>query len=294
VSSRRRRPSQKRVLARAVRLTLLPALVRTTIQRRRVTILVYHDPAPETLERHAAALRRFYTIISLRALVEAHKEGRVGSLPTRSLVLTIDDGHKGNHRLKPVLERGRIPVTIFLCSGIVGTKRPFWFRHVARPAELKAISDEDRQLRLSRLGLAEGVEVAERDALADDEIEDLKGIADLQSHTVSHPILPRCPPEKARAEIEDSRAQLERAYGLHVYALAYPDGAYSEREVAIARSSGYDCAVTVDPGFNTSATDVFRLRRICIDDADGVDVLLVKASGIWDLVKRGLRPAPGS
>ena len=112
---------------------------------------------------------------------------------------------------------------------------------------------------------------------------------DVQSHTITHPILPFCPTEKAEHEIVDSRRQLEAEYGFDVYALAYPNGAYSDRDCAIARAAGYECAVTVDLGFNTGATDVYRLKRIAIDDADGKDELSVKACGLWGLLKRFLR-----
>jgi poly-beta-1,6-N-acetyl-D-glucosamine N-deacetylase len=276
----------KQVIARALRMTLLPAVLRATIQRRRATIVVYHDPSPDVFGRHVDALERHYTVISLRDLVEARKHDRVESLPARSLVITIDDGHKGNYRLKPVLERLNAPVTIFLCSAIVGTQRRFWFKHVRHPAAFKEISDEDRQKELSKLGFDESAEAEERDALSEREIEDLKGLVDFQSHTRSHPILPQCTAAKARTEISDSRRQLEETHGLRVFAIAYPDGAYSEREIAIARTSGYECGVTVDLGFNSSGTDIFRLKRICVDDRDSIDVMLVKVCGLWDFVKR--------
>ena len=51
------------------------------------------------------------------------------SLPPKSLIVTFDDGHIGNYDLLPVLRAKKIPVTIFLCAGIIDTKRHFWFKH---------------------------------------------------------------------------------------------------------------------------------------------------------------------
>ena len=43
------------------------------------------------------------------------------------MVVTFDDGHIKNHSLLPVFKKYQVPVTIFLCSGIVDTGKHFWF-----------------------------------------------------------------------------------------------------------------------------------------------------------------------
>ena len=43
--------------------------------------------------------------------------------------------------------------------------------------------------------------------------------------------------------------------------------------------------MTVDLGFNSSRTDPFRLKRIGVDDKDGIDELIVKVSGVWGLLR---------
>src|SRR5207302_6644640 len=123
-----------------------------------------------------------------------------------------------------------VPVTIFLCSAIVGTNRRFWFASVDDPEPLKRLPDADRIARLEALGLAEDADAAEREALSEAEISALSGpLVDFQSHGRSHPILPRCDGEKARREIVDSRRELTERYGLDVYAFAYPNGEHSSR-----------------------------------------------------------------
>src|SRR5262249_6843427 len=138
---------------------------------------------------------------------------------------------------------------------------------------------------LESIGFRDDDELAERESLSDDEILELSGkLVDFQSHTVTHPILPWCSEAKARDEVVRSRTALMTRYDLDIYALAFPNGDYSARDLALAREAGYRCALTLDRGFNMSTTDPFRLRRIGIDDVDGIDELIVKASGVWGLV----------
>ncbi len=261
----------RRAVFLLVRTTMVPALVRELLQRRRATILVWHDPDPDTFERHVRLLRRLYTPISLRELVEALREGRTRTLPPKPLVLTLDDGHRGNARLLPVIEGYRLPVTIFLCSAIVATERPFPFSLGGRRRPFSGPCQEARHFGLSA-----------------EEIGRMRAVVDLQSHTRTHARLPVCSEEAARREIAGSKRDLEERYGLDVYALAYPNGEYSPRDAALAREAGYLCALTADPGFNGPGTDLYRLRRLVVDDADGLSELVVKASGVWGFLRRGL------
>lgn len=269
---------------RMLRLTGIPALMRETVGRRGVTIVLYHDPDPSNFERHLLLLRRLYNVIELRAFADALQSGTIGQLPLRSLVVTLDDGHRRNRELLTVLERLQVPVSIFLCASIVGSGRLYWFKHVDDPEPLKRIPDAERLERLRSEGLPEEGRV--REALSDQEIREMAGpFVDFQSHGLSHPILPRCDEAKARAEIFESRAQLESRYGLGVYAFSYPNGDCGEREVRLVREAGYVCAITVEPGINSAGSDPYRLKRICIDDPDGIDAMVVKSSGFWGVIR---------
>jgi poly-beta-1,6-N-acetyl-D-glucosamine N-deacetylase len=276
----------RKLVFRALRLSFLPVLFRETLQRRRVTIVLYHDPDPRAFEHHLSVLKRHYSIIDLRAFVDVLGSANTSRLPRKSLVITLDDGHRRNRALLPVLERADVPVTIFLCASIVGSDRLFWFKHVEDPEPLKRIPDAERLDRLRVAGVPEYGE--EREALSDEEIREMSGrYFDFQSHGRLHPILPRCDDEMARAEVLESRGDLASRYGLDIYAFSYPNGDYSDRELRLVRDAGYRCAVTVEPGFNSAGIDPYRLRRICIDDPDGIDELLVKSSGLWGAI-RGL------
>jgi peptidoglycan/xylan/chitin deacetylase (PgdA/CDA1 family) len=125
--------------------------------------------------------------------------------------------------------------------------------------------------------------------LSADEIAELRKTVDIQSHTVLHPILPRCESDRAHREIAESRRDLEANFGVSVYALAYPNGDYTDREIELARAAGYECALSMDFGFNSAATPMFRLKRICINDDAGINELALKASGVWGWMQRWVR-----
>jgi peptidoglycan/xylan/chitin deacetylase (PgdA/CDA1 family) len=279
-------PSRGKLLCVVIRLTLLPWVLREVFQRRKVTILLYHDPSPRRFANHLAILKKTYNIVSLRRFVEAHLAGTLAGLPPKSLVLTFDDGHRGNYALKSLLQELPAPPTIFVCSGVIGTSNRFWFQLIADSEPLKRIPDDER---LAELGAHEEEHRSpqvEPEALSREQIAELKPYVDFESHTISHPILPYCDGAKAWTEIRDSRRQLESSYGLSVFALSYPNGDYSAREVMFARRAGYSCGLSVDFGFNSARTDLYRVRRIAIDDEDDSHKLMLKACGLWGFLKR--------
>jgi poly-beta-1,6-N-acetyl-D-glucosamine N-deacetylase len=267
-----------------------PWLLREVLQKRKVTIVVYHAPTHDRAREHFEILCARYNVIALTDYVRARREGTVRSLPPKSLVITLDDGHRTNFELKPILERLRLPITIFLCSGVVGTNRHFWWSHTRSTQEArncKRMQDASRLQLLHERDYRPDQEYHDRQSLAEHEIAQLKHCVDFQAHTVTHPILPACADDEAERQIHECKKDLEQKHNLKIYALAYPNGDYSPRELDLVRKTGFDCAVTLDPGFNDAETDLLRLRRIPLPDDASINELLVKTSGLWDLL--GLR-----
>ena len=126
-------PPVKRLCRSAVfallRFSGLPFLVRELWQRNKVTIVAYHELDAACADAQFAALRARYNVISLARFLAAGTSQSVGRLPRKALIITFDDGHRSNYGLTSVIEKHRIPVTIFLCSGIVGTHRHYWWLH---------------------------------------------------------------------------------------------------------------------------------------------------------------------
>jgi peptidoglycan/xylan/chitin deacetylase (PgdA/CDA1 family) len=283
----------KRAIFFLMRMTLVPFFTREVIQRKKVTIIYYHDPDLGTMNSHIEALRKKYNIISLKEFIDAVRSNNGSTLPKKSLIITYDDGHVGNFALLPIFSRYEVKPTIFLCTGLAGTKRHFWFiesRGRLDVGELNAVPCDERIERLKGIGFAEDKEYESRQALSKDEIGKMKGIVDFQSHTVFHASLPRCSDERANREILDSKRDLTQKFGLDPFALSYPNGDYSPKIVDMARKAGYACGITADPGFNDIRTDLFRLKRICMRDSGGGSEAIVRASGFYDRIRRVLKP----
>ncbi|HEY1023905.1 MAG TPA: polysaccharide deacetylase family protein [Sphingobacteriaceae bacterium] len=262
------------------------------IQRNKVTILVFHDISKATAERTFSYLSSRYNIIRLDQFLEACERKDQNLIPEKALIVTFDDGHIRNYSLLPLLERFAMPCTIFLCAGIINTKRHFWFKHrheTVSVEELKKKSTEHKLKLLAESGFHPERDYEFPQALTKLQIRKMAGMVNMEAHTMFHPCLPNCTDLQARTEIFGSKETLEHQFGLRIKALAYPNGDYTEREIALTKEAGYRCGVTVDAGFNTIASDLYKLRRIDTNDTDDINELIVKTSGLWTFFKSGFR-----
>ena len=119
----------KRVSFLLMRLSIMPLLIREIVQRKYVTILYYHDINPETFRLHIGYLNQKYKILSLRKFIDSIKNDKVNTLPSKSLIITFDDGYQKNYDLLPIIKFYNINPTISLVTGIINTKRHFWFNY---------------------------------------------------------------------------------------------------------------------------------------------------------------------
>jgi peptidoglycan/xylan/chitin deacetylase (PgdA/CDA1 family) len=100
-------------------------------------ILMYHrigvpdaDPwqlavSPEHFNEHLQVLKRRALALRVRDLAAALRRGVT---PRRFLVVTFDDGYADNlAEAKPLLERHDVPATVFIASGWLGRRAPFWW-----------------------------------------------------------------------------------------------------------------------------------------------------------------------
>jgi peptidoglycan/xylan/chitin deacetylase (PgdA/CDA1 family) len=103
-------------------------------------ILIYHrvhpepgpfmiDPVPpERFELQMRHLARAYRPLPLGELLE---RSRAGTVPEGAVAVTFDDGYADNaEHAMPILARHRIPATVFLVTGCIGTGRIPWHDEV--------------------------------------------------------------------------------------------------------------------------------------------------------------------
>jgi len=273
-------------IAALVRWSGIGLLVRHTIARRRASILVYHDPTPEQLERHLKYLSRRYNFVSLGEVVDAMKSGGWDDLPDRSLVLTFDDGHVGNAKLVDLFARYGVKPTVYVCSQIADTNRHFWFMDVDDPGKLMKLSNGHRMAALQEAGFLPRKTHEDRQAIDAADIGRMREVVDFAAHTRFHPILPACSDEEAAIEIGSSRTEIEQLTGQPCLDFSYPNGDYGDREVELAQQAGYRSARTVDLGWNTARTDPFRLKCLGTSDTASINRLAGDLSGVSGWVAR--------
>lgn len=272
-----------KLIFKVLRISGLPVLVRELIQRNKVTILLFHDISKETAEQTFSYLSRKYNIIDLNDFIEAH-ERKIGSkLPKKALIITFDDGNIRNYEILPSIRKYNIPVTIFLCTSIINTNRQYWFKSETLSVSVSKfyLQSNEWYTDLLKYGFEKDKEFDKPQALQNTHIEDMKHYVNFQSHTMYHPILPKCNEREAQKEIFGSKEILENTYGLKINAISYPNGDYSERDILLSKEAGYKCGITVDFGYNTIETDIFKLKRLSVNDTDDINELIVRASGVW-------------
>jgi len=127
-----------------------------------------------TADRHFSALH--YVPIGLQAYLKATPEKNKAP-STEAVIVTIDDDHESVYRLKPLLAKHQMPVTVFLCSGLAGTNRRFWFSANGldtKPRQyFNSVPDETRVTALRVMGFDDYFESVKRES-------QLKEVVDFQ------------------------------------------------------------------------------------------------------------------
>ena len=174
---------------------------------------------------HAVTLRRVY----------GYWRGR-NALPRRPIVLSFDDGYRGQFTIAaPLLRMLRWPGVLNLEYG-----------HLVH---------QDLTGPMIRRMLADGWELA--------------------SHTLTHPDLTTVTPTKLRREVARSRQLLRRRFGVPVSFFCYPGGQFDMRVVRAVSAAGYLGATTTMFGLARRSRP-FTMARIRIDSDDGPHELAKK------------------
>jgi poly-beta-1,6-N-acetyl-D-glucosamine N-deacetylase len=265
--------------------TGLHVIYRWLFQKDKVTILVFHEFSSLYSRKIFKYLNKKYNIISLIDFVNytnKKESNHISSLKNK-LIITIDDGHKSNFKLFNCIKDMNLSMTIFLTTGLVGTKKGFWWNNNKSSHDnefLKKIPDKERLEILNNYGFNQEYDLLEREALSYEEIIEMKVNFNFQSHSVSHPILINCNDNKVKKEVEDSKLFLEKNYNFNIFAFAYPNGDWTKREKFYVKRAGYKCILTTIHGYNDFNSDIFSLKRISGGTGKSYFETVVKSSGL--------------
>jgi peptidoglycan/xylan/chitin deacetylase (PgdA/CDA1 family) len=86
--------------------------------------------SPRRFAEQIEVAARYARVVSLSQLVRMLAEG---TLPSRTLAVTFDDGYADNLlQAQPILERYAVPATFFVATGYIGQAREFWWDELDR------------------------------------------------------------------------------------------------------------------------------------------------------------------
>ena len=225
-------------------------------------ILFYHRVSDDRDEL-AVTPRRFreqmdylasegYRVVNV---LEAVRLLRGGTIPPRTVALNFDDGFLdiAENALGVLAERG-FQATVFVSTGVTDGRFTFaWCSGRPRLLSWDEIVELDRD-----------------------------GTLEFEAHSISHPNLLLVDDDRARAEIQGSKVELEGRLGRRVTAFCYPAGLFGERERRLVADAGFGTAVSCEPGVNHPDTDRLALRRRQIDARDSLLDFRAKLGGGHD------------
>ncbi len=268
-------------------------------------------PAPEGRGRSGlmAQLRLVRQLGHVVDLARALDDlGRGRELPDRAVALTFDDGYRDNVTMAlPMLHDLGLSATFFLAPAFLSGEVAPWWETVAGAF---AASDRGELEWAGQVFPVTGTEGASTYHVLCERLKQLDAhrrdeavrevVASVRpgrpvdagrlfldweearfltragmtvgSHSLDHVILGNEPPETQRANLVESRRQLEQGLGVEVRLLAYPNGTAGDFDrvtESAAAAAGFRHAITTIEGWNTPATPAYRIRRFVMSPERG-------------------------
>ena len=206
--------------------------------------ICFHAPSKELFESSVNWLTKngfyFISVADLEATISGQFP-----FPKGAVLITIDDGWQSNlENIVPVAEKNKVPVTIFVSTEAVEKGNGYWWSYISEARKIglakdsieffKSLDNEDRIKIIEETKTKISIN---RQALTIEQIRDISRnkYVSLGSHSVSHPILPRCSNAESSYEIIHSKELIEEWVGKEIKHFAYPNGDFSNREISILR-----------------------------------------------------------
>jgi peptidoglycan/xylan/chitin deacetylase (PgdA/CDA1 family) len=217
-----------------------------------VPVLCYHRFGPTVADSMTVTTKTFeaqlqwlkdhqYTVIPMRTLVN-YLLGQGPPPPEKSVVITVDDGHKTVYtEMLPLVRKYNIPVTLFLYPSCISN------------ASYAMTWDQIKQLQQT-------------------------GLFDLQSHTYWHPnfkrdkkkLKPADYQKEVDTQLTKSKAVLEKRFGTKVDLLAWPFGIYDDQLEKDAAKAGYVVAFSIDRRNDSKSEKIMAQPRYLMANSDGL------------------------
>ena len=245
----------------------------------RVPVLMYHHLTdgeqnsatitPALFRAHMQALSGAgYRTVSLAELRAFVYEG--AALPEKPVLITFDDGYMSNYELAyPVLQEFGMKAAIFVIGSSVGKDT---YKDTGAAIHPHFSADQAREMVDSGLIEIQSHTYDMHQSAALEPGPARENMQPLPGETEAEFI------EALRTDFGENRALLEDVTGAAPFALACPEGVYSDLTQAIAVENGIAITLTSDPGVNTLVRglpqSLLALHRFGVNESVGTEQLL--------------------
>jgi len=231
-------------------------------------------------------------------------------VPSRSVVITMDDGFRDNYTQGlPLFKKYRVPATVFLTTGCLDSGELPWsqrlgclfqqttaetLRHPAagrRPLPLVTKEDRKTAYRLVKEPMKKMGQVPREDLLLEfealletrapkdrmmtwDMAREMMGAGvEMGGHTVSHSLLAYLDKDEATRELRLSKERLEAELNVKSPPFCFPAGSWTPELVGLVRELGYRSVFTSKANLRWNQlkrVDTFSLSRIGLPNSRGL------------------------
>lgn len=241
-------------------------------------VLVYHKiENTENFEKQIVFLKKHYTLISSRDLTNFKQITYPNKKPP--LLITFDDGDISFYEnAYPLLKKHEIPAVIFIITGLIGSREPFWWDSIAyyNPEkknpyalvwEVKNWPNKKRMRFIEELKRNSEKEEFFYPQLNWEQLLEMKeaGI-DIANHSHSHPMFDHCSPAEIESEIQSSISALKN-FNFMFDVFAYPNGNFSLQSEKLIKKAGIKFAFLFDHKINRTLEDPLRISRLMVEDS---------------------------
>ena len=268
------------------------------LDKTKILSIYFHNPSIEVFEMIIDWLvKHDFHIITLKEFQYTFDKKKCKH--KRTVFISFDDGWQGNMELIDVLNKYKVPITLFVAPKAI-IDGQIWLNYVRkRFLQLSENITEGINVRdIKNLPFSRAVILYEaakqiggikRSIMTKSQLLDFAKVASIGSHTVNHPILINCEDNIVLKEFNESERVL-KSWGLDPNnSLAYPNGSYNKNTLILIGKTSYKYAFTTQPQFVelSDQSSNFEIPRICIPDGFGKYENLARMSSVWTKIFKG-------
>jgi poly-beta-1,6-N-acetyl-D-glucosamine N-deacetylase len=187
-----------------------------------------------------------------------------------------------------------VPITIFVSTEAVEKGNGYWWSYITEARKIGLAKDSieffkslDNEDRLKMIEETKAKINITRQALTIEQIKDISEnkYAEIGSHSISHPILPKCSNAESEYEITQSKKLIEDWIHQEVKHFAYPNGDFSNREISMLKKAGYTLAFCTEQKHITkeNITHLYKLPRRMMVETSSFEENICRMLGVWPI-----------